>query len=1106
MNRLPVAERREQLIEAALAVASRDGIDAATVRAVAAEAGVSLGVVHYCFQDKDELLRAMAARHHVGQPRSAAWASCRPRRDDSDDRRSRASSTRSGPASGTSRGPQLLSYELTTSSLRHAELNQVAIEQYRGQWAAAEQVLDLVERVRPGRLVGPAGPSPARVVAVIDGFSLAWLVDGDERGGPSPGCTASAGTSRRVAVPAALAHGDVRRDRSREHASPRTRGPGGAARTRASPSRRGSARRASSYAMLLPSLDGFKDRYGDRRRRRSRSSCSACASWRRWARSSPTASPGAGGSRVVLAAGLAAIVAVVPSSPRSPRTSLVLPSGSRCTGSALGHGRRGYQHAGRRRAARLRAALADRASTRRGPAGAHRRRRSSSRAPSRRPPDRARRRVPLLAGTLGRGRSRRWCCASGRRGARRARRDAPTTPSPLTGWRAPARRDAARGGRSSCSASRVVAYYVVDTAISTWSTDLPRATCSRGERGPGAARLRRVPRDDARLPARAATRWCGAGGASASCAAPRPRRCGRSAARRRGARARPSPSAASRVAGAGLGVIAPLCFSAAGDARTRARRRGRRAAQRASTTSERVLGGVLVGAIGSASSLRIGFAGPARPRWSLVAVLARAGRPACPRAGDRPTPPCGVTGADAVTREHLGERLDEATQGLPAPLAVVDLDALDANAADLVRRARAGRPSASPASRCASGTCSSGCWRGPGFAGVMALLRCARRSGWSSRASTTSCWATRRVDTGALRRARGGPRRRRGGHAHGRRRRPGRARRPRRRRPRHHAAAVPRRRRLAQGAARSARRAPRRPALARCTPPPTPARSPPRSPAGPGVDVGRRHVLRGPGGRAARLVARRSARSSGCRSGTWPSAAPPSSTPCSTPSGTSCPWSTPAAPAPWRPAPPTRSSPRSPPGPACSCPTLFDAYRSFTPRPAAFFGLDVVRIPGPGYATVFGGGYIASGPAHEVPPAAARLARRAGADRPRRAPARCRRRCGCPAAPTCASATGSGSGTRSRARSWSGSTVHLVRGTTSSPRSPPTAASTTPSADPPAPSATDVRDARCGRSHSRVRRLRGPGAALHRRRPPGARVVRTPGSSVRGVQGAGVRR
>lgn len=43
-------------------------------------------------------------------------------------------------------------------------------------------------------------------------------------------------------------------------------------------------------------------------------------------------------------------------------------------------------------------------------------------------------------------------------------------------------------------------------------------------------------------------------------------------------------------------------------------------------------------------------------------------------------------------------------------------------------------------------------------------------------------------------------------------------------------------------------------------------------------------------------------------------------------------------------------------------PSLFDHYSTFTPRPAAFFGLDVVRRPGPGYATAFGGGYIASGP------------------------------------------------------------------------------------------------------------------------------------------------
>jgi D-serine deaminase-like pyridoxal phosphate-dependent protein len=44
-------------------------------------------------------------------------------------------------------------------------------------------------------------------------------------------------------------------------------------------------------------------------------------------------------------------------------------------------------------------------------------------------------------------------------------------------------------------------------------------------------------------------------------------------------------------------------------------------------------------------------------------------------------------------------------------------------------------------------------------------------------------------------------------------------------------------------------------------------------------------------------------------------------------------------------------------------PTLFDAYRAFRPRPAAFFVLPVVRKPTPRIATVLGGGYPASGAA-----------------------------------------------------------------------------------------------------------------------------------------------
>ncbi|WP_039800470.1 amino acid deaminase/aldolase [Nocardia araoensis] len=44
-------------------------------------------------------------------------------------------------------------------------------------------------------------------------------------------------------------------------------------------------------------------------------------------------------------------------------------------------------------------------------------------------------------------------------------------------------------------------------------------------------------------------------------------------------------------------------------------------------------------------------------------------------------------------------------------------------------------------------------------------------------------------------------------------------------------------------------------------------------------------------------------------------------------------------------------------------PTLFDDYRSFEPRPSLYFAMPVLRRPADDIATVFAGGYIASGPA-----------------------------------------------------------------------------------------------------------------------------------------------
>jgi D-serine deaminase-like pyridoxal phosphate-dependent protein len=49
-------------------------------------------------------------------------------------------------------------------------------------------------------------------------------------------------------------------------------------------------------------------------------------------------------------------------------------------------------------------------------------------------------------------------------------------------------------------------------------------------------------------------------------------------------------------------------------------------------------------------------------------------------------------------------------------------------------------------------------------------------------------------------------------------------------------------------------------------------------------------------------------------------------------------------------------------------PTLFDHYSSFKLRPAAMFALPVVRRPAPSWVTLLGGGYPASGPADDYRP------------------------------------------------------------------------------------------------------------------------------------------
>lgn len=56
---MPVEQRRRELTETALTVMARDGAWTLTTRAVAKEAGVPHGSVHYAFSSKDELMRSV---------------------------------------------------------------------------------------------------------------------------------------------------------------------------------------------------------------------------------------------------------------------------------------------------------------------------------------------------------------------------------------------------------------------------------------------------------------------------------------------------------------------------------------------------------------------------------------------------------------------------------------------------------------------------------------------------------------------------------------------------------------------------------------------------------------------------------------------------------------------------------------------------------------------------------------------------------------------------------------------------------------------------------------------------------------------------------------
>ncbi|MGW7296791.1 TetR/AcrR family transcriptional regulator [Streptomyces sp. NPDC054829] len=177
MARRPSAERRQQLTEAAIRAMARDGVARTTTRSIAAEAGVSLSVVHYCFDSKQALIESVITTitdHYVGLVKDAL----RPR--DTLQETVRAGLQAYWDHVRAHPDEHMLTYELTQCALRQPGFEHLARRQhelYRDVFA------ELIEDLRPVMDLQLRVPVPvlARYLAAMtDGLTLNYLVLGEE--------------------------------------------------------------------------------------------------------------------------------------------------------------------------------------------------------------------------------------------------------------------------------------------------------------------------------------------------------------------------------------------------------------------------------------------------------------------------------------------------------------------------------------------------------------------------------------------------------------------------------------------------------------------------------------------------------------------------------------------------------------------------------------------------------------------------------------------------------------------------------------------------------------------------------------------------------------
>lgn len=176
MPRMAASDRRAELLEAAIRVMTRDGVAKATTRAIVNEAGMPLGVFHYCFDSRAQLLELVTetlTERYVAEARGL-FAPHREIRDSILD-------SLNAFWTGFEANPRehQISYELTQYALRNPGFESVARRQYEIFLGAFASLLELAADNAGIEWTVPVPVLARYMQSMIDGLSVTWLVDRD---------------------------------------------------------------------------------------------------------------------------------------------------------------------------------------------------------------------------------------------------------------------------------------------------------------------------------------------------------------------------------------------------------------------------------------------------------------------------------------------------------------------------------------------------------------------------------------------------------------------------------------------------------------------------------------------------------------------------------------------------------------------------------------------------------------------------------------------------------------------------------------------------------------------------------------------------------------